>query len=71
MRMSEQRGPSEMARYQVRHIKYQIKHRLPHLLCAQSSIPAKVKWDSTETLKYTDPVSPKPYAEEAEHYTSG
>lgn len=56
-----------MARYQVRCIKYQIEHRLLHLLCA---IAAKVKWDSVETLKYTDPLSPKSYPEETEPYTS-
>lgn len=56
-----------VARYQVRCIKYPTEHRLLHLLCA---IPAKVKQDHVETLKYTDPLSPRVYPEETEPYTS-
>lgn len=64
----EHRGRTiRVARYQVICIKYQIEHRLLHLLCA---IPAKVKWDHVETLKYTDPLSPKSCPEEIEPYTS-
>ncbi|KAF2973785.1 hypothetical protein EK904_004627 [Melospiza melodia maxima] len=40
---------------------------LLHLLWA---IPAKVKWDCVETLKYTGPLGPKSYLEEAQPYTS-
>lgn len=51
----------------MRCIKYQIEHRLLHLLCA---IPAEVKQDHVETLKYTDPLSPKSCPEDTEPYTS-
>lgn len=51
----------------VASVKYQIEHRLLHVLCA---IPAKVKRDRVETLKYTDPLIPRLYPEETEPYTS-
>lgn len=47
----------------MRHPEHQIKPRLPHLWSAASSAQA-------ETLKYTDPLSPRCYTGETEHYTT-
>lgn len=54
----------------MRHTKHQMKPGLPHLWSAVSSAQAEVKWDSVETLKYADPLSPRLYTGETEHDTA-
>lgn len=70
VRRSEQRRPWKRARYQVWHTEYQIKPRLPCLLCAQLSACAEVKWDSVETVRCVVPLNLKSCTRETEHCSS-